>query len=79
MTSEWGKINHWVPQGSILGPMLLLFYINDLHKVVNDNTEPVLFADDISIIVSNSNLVEFKNNLISAFQQLNTWFNINLL
>jgi hypothetical protein len=34
---------------------------------------------DTSIIVSNPNLVEFKNNLISALQQLNTWFNINLL
>jgi hypothetical protein len=31
------------------------------------------------IIVSNPNLVNFKNNLISSFQQLNAWFNINLL
>jgi hypothetical protein len=78
-SSEWEKINHGMPQGSILGPMLFLFYINDLPKVVNDNTEPVIFSDDTSIIVSNSNLVEFKNNLISAFQQLNAWFIINLL
>jgi hypothetical protein len=67
-----------VPQESILGPMLFLFYINDIHKVINDNTEPVLFVDDTSIIVSNPNLVKFKN-LISAFQQLNAWFNVNLL
>jgi hypothetical protein len=58
--------------------MLFLFYVNDLPKVVNDNTEPVLFVDDTSIIVSSPNLVEFKNNLFSAFQQLNAWFNINL-
>jgi hypothetical protein len=42
-------------------------------------TEPDLIADDTSIIVSNPNLVEFESNLISAFQQLNAWFNINLL
>jgi hypothetical protein len=77
MSSELGKINHGVLQGSIFGPVLFLFYVNDLPKVVNDNTEPVLFADDTSIIVSNHNLLEFKN-LISAFQQLNAWFNINL-
>jgi hypothetical protein len=41
--------------------------------------KPVLFADDTSIIVSSSNLVNFKNNLTSSFKQLNAWFDINLL
>jgi hypothetical protein len=58
--------------------MLFILYTNDLPKAVNDNAEPVFFADDISIIVSNPNLVNFKNNLISSFQQFNFWFNINL-
>jgi hypothetical protein len=78
-SSEWWKINHRVPQGSILGPLLFHFHVNDLPKIVNDYTEPVLFADDTSIIANNPNLVEFKNNLISAFQQLNAWININFL
>jgi hypothetical protein len=41
----------------------------------------VLFADDTrtSVIVSNSNLVNFKNDLIFSFEQSNAWFNTNLL
>jgi hypothetical protein len=78
-SSVWGKTKHGVPQQSILGPMLFLFYINDLPTVLNNDSKSVLFADDTIIIVSNPNLVNFRNNLISSFRQLNAWFNNNLL
>ena len=55
--SEWDKINTGVPQGSILGPLFLLIYINDLPPVIpytasNKNSSIVLFVDYTSVIIS---------------------------
>jgi hypothetical protein len=77
--SAWEKITDGVPQGSILGPLLFLIYINDLPKTIKDETVPILFADDTSIIVKSPNPQDFQTNMVLAFNNVNKWFKVNLL
>ncbi len=52
-TSDWARVASGIPQGSVLGPVLFLIYINDLPDVVNNMVK--LFADDTKIYDKNNN------------------------
>jgi hypothetical protein len=52
--SNWAKIRHGVSQGSILGLLLFLLCINDLPKIINKTSAPIIFADDTSILFAHS-------------------------
>jgi len=57
--STWEKIKQGVPQGSILGPIFFLFYINNLPKLASIGTKIFLYADDTSIIVNYTKFGKF--------------------
>ena len=74
--SDWGIVESGVPQGSVLGPLLFLIYINDLEKGIKSKIF-FFFADDTSLfsIVTDSTLsaVELNHNLNLIGQWAHQW------
>jgi hypothetical protein len=50
--SNWGRIEHGIPHGSIVGPLLFIIYINDHLPTINTLAPPIRFVDDTSVIIS---------------------------
>lgn len=76
--SNLSSIQYGVPQGSILGPLLFLIYINDINDCL-PNSELVLYADDTTTLDQHNNLEQLLDLMNKTQSEASSWFTANQL
>ena len=75
--SEVSSISCGVPQGSILGPLLFLVYVNNMRMAVK--CDLFLYADDTCLVFQTENVKDIKKQLNEDFANICNWFVDNKL
>ena len=74
--SQWASVLSGIPQGSILGPLLFIIYINDLVEACNNGSTIFLYADDAKIfkhILTETDKIALQKDLDSACTWTERW------
>ena len=75
--SEFRTVTCGVPQGSILGPLLFLIYVNDMKAAVK--CKLLLYADDSALLASSSDVSEIEEILKRELESVSEWLSENRL
>ena len=78
VSSQYKAVNCGVPQGSILGPLLFIVFINDLSDHL-ENSKIVMYADDTVIYFSNNDITIIESSLNKDLCNLADYFDDNEL
>ena len=76
--SQREKIKYGVPQGSILGPLLFVLYINDLPCIVN-HCDIDMYADDTSLKSHGLSILDVSEKLQNDCRLIEIWLRNNLM
>ena len=74
--SDTKTITHGVPQGSILGPLLFIIYMNDFSRSF-DLLFSILFADDTSVFIEGTHFENISKILNTEFEKISIWLKAN--